>query len=221
MRYPDTTFMTRTFDLAKKRLGIKMLPYLRSNPEAVNAFLSYNLISITKAENKKHDLVKDDVFKVSVANDGYVPDDYFKAGSGVFWSQMLGELRQYFVDNPFPVAFEKLKKLEDHSVTSYLLLEKKIPYPVIKWWETMESRTGLFDLSLVETVLASLVFMDPNKTGDVDWFCFEFVHSFLRLSFCTNLVLLQRWLRSSSQGHDGTHQHQASALHADHRRQRE
>jgi hypothetical protein len=164
MRYPETTFMTRTFELAKKRLGLTMLPYLRAND---NAFLSYNGVSITKAENKQKDLVKEDVFKVSVANDGYVPEDYFKQGTGVFWDQILGDLRQNFVDYPFPVAFEKLKQLEDHSVTSYLLLVKKIPYPVVKWWETMESRTGLFDLSLVETVLASLVFMDPNMKDDV------------------------------------------------------
>ena len=176
MRYPETTFMTRTFELAKKRLGLTMLPYIRAND---NAFLSYNGISITKAENKQKDLVKEDVFKVSVGNDsdGYVPEDYFKQGTEVFWNQILGDLRQYFVDYPFPVAFEKLKKLEDHSVTSYLLLVKKIPYPVVKWWETMESRTGLFDQSLVETVLASLVFMDPNMKDNVNWWCFEFVPS--------------------------------------------
>lgn len=178
MRFPETAFMTRTFELAKKRLGIKMLPYIRAND---NAFLSFNNISITKAENKQNDLVKDDTFKASVANDGYVPEDYFKQGTGVFWDQTLGELRQYFVDYPFPVAFKKLKKFEDHSVTSYLLLEKKIPYPVVKWWETMESRTGLFDLSLVETVLASLVFMGPKMTDSVNWWCFEFVPSFNQL----------------------------------------
>ena len=163
--------MRRTFDLAKKRLGLTMLPYLRAND---NAFLSYNGNSITKVENKKKDLVKEDVFKVSVANDGLVPEDYFKQGTGVFWNQILGDLRQNFVVDTFPTAFAKLKQWEDYSVTSYLLLVKKIPYPVVKWWETMESRTGLFDQSLVETVLASLVFMDPNK-ANVDWWCFEFV----------------------------------------------
>lgn len=112
--------------------------------------------------------------------------------SSVFWDLILGELRQSFVDYPFTVAFEKLKELEDHSVTSYLLLVKKIPYPVVKWWETMESRTGLFDQSLVETVLASLVFMGPNVTDSVQWWCFEFGSSFDQLSSYTNLLLLQR-----------------------------
>ena len=54
-----------------------------------------------------------------------------------------------------------------------------VPYPVVKRLETMDSRTGLFDQSLVETVLASLVFMGSNPTDQVEWLCFEFVlHSF-------------------------------------------
>jgi hypothetical protein len=171
MRYPETTFMKRTFELAKKRLGLKMLPYLRAND---NAFLSYNGVSVTKAKYKKDD-IEEDIFKVSVPHGGYVPEEYFKQGTGVFWNQILGDLRQYFVDYKFPEAFKKLKELGDHSVTSYLMLVKKIPYPVVKWWEAMESRTGLFDQSLVETVLASLVFNDPNKKDNVKWWCFEFV----------------------------------------------
>lgn len=171
MRYPETTFMTRTFDLAKKRLGITMLPYLRAND---NAFLSFNGISVTKERAKQGNLVKEDIFMVTEKNDGNVPEDEFKKGSGYFWDVILGEFRQYFVDYPFDVAFEKLKKWEEHSVRSYLLVVKKLPYPVVDWYETMESRTGLFDQSLTETVLASLVFMDPNMTGkEVNWWCFD------------------------------------------------
>ena len=204
MRYPETTFMTRTFELAKKRLGLTMLPYIRSND---SAFLSFNGISVTKAENKQKGLVKEDVFKFGDNNAGQVPDEFIKQGSGVFWDQILGDLRQYFVDYPFPVAFEKLKQLEDYTVTSYLLLVKKIPFPVVRWWETMESRTGLFDQSLVETVLASLVFMDPNMKDEVKWWCFECVPLSIRFRYsCTN-PLLQWRLRSCSQGHDGPHQH--------------
>ncbi|KAF8636268.1 hypothetical protein AX16_011038 [Volvariella volvacea WC 439] len=169
MRYPRTTFMARTFELVEKRLGIAMIPYLRKQD---NAFLSYNNISITKAESCGFK-PGEDIFKVSLHKDGYVPQEWLERGSGYFWEVILGEMRKLFVDHPFPVAFEKLKAFEDHSVTSYLLLEKKIPFPVVKWWETVESRTGLFDLSLVETVLASLVFMDPNVTGEVDWRCFD------------------------------------------------
>ena len=128
MCYPETTFMTRTFELTKKRLDLNMLPYYRDNDSTI----SYNNTSITKVEKKKKDLMNEDIFKISVANDGYFPKDFFKQGTGVVQNKILGDLRQRFVDNPFPVAFEKLKKLEDHSVTSYLLLGKKIPYPVVK-----------------------------------------------------------------------------------------
>ena len=81
------------------------------------------------------------------------------------------------MDYPFSEVFEMLKQWEDHSVTSYLLAVKRIPYPVVnlKWWETTESRTGLFDQSLVETVMASLVYMDPKAKDEVGWRCFDFV----------------------------------------------
>lgn len=184
MRYPKTTFMTRTFKLAEK-LGITMIKYIRGND---NAFLSYNQISVTKTQNNQAKLAKDDNFKVSVKNDGTIPEEYIKKGSGYFWDVILDELRQNFVTLPFDEAFEKLKQWEDYSVTSYCVLIKKIPFPVVKWWEVMESRTGLFDQSLTETVLASLVFMDPN-TKDPEWKCFEFV-SFIYLNLFSSFTFI-------------------------------
>ncbi|KAG5643876.1 hypothetical protein DXG03_009506 [Asterophora parasitica] len=172
MRYPDTSFMQRTFDLARNRLGLKdkMLPYLRAND---NAFLHFNGVTVTKALNKATPL-KADIFNQGQSKDGPVPDQYIAQGSGVFWDEILGDLRKLFVDNPFDVAYAKLKELDGHTVTSYLTFVKKIPYSVIKWYETMESRTGLFDASLTETVLASLVFNDPRFEGKtIDWFCFD------------------------------------------------
>ncbi|RDB23899.1 hypothetical protein Hypma_008897 [Hypsizygus marmoreus] len=173
MRYPDTSFMQRTFDLARNRLGLKdqMLSYIRGND---NAFLCYNGIAVTKATFATESKQGADTFKASQSNDGTVPDEYVAKGSGYFWDVILDELRQLFVDNPFDVAFKKLQDLDGHTVTSYLTFVKQIPYEVIKWYETMESRTGLFDQSLTETVLASLVFNDPRFKGkDIDWFCFD------------------------------------------------
>ncbi|KAF8651478.1 hypothetical protein AX16_004776 [Volvariella volvacea WC 439] len=148
MRFPEHTFTEPLFQLARE-LGLTMLPYIRDQP---HAFLSYN-ISITKAE---HNFVKDPHHRV--------------------WrtlEEALGELRQNFVKDPFDTAFKKLIAYEKHSVASYLLLEKNIPY-LIKWWDTMESRTGLFDRSLVETVLASLIFKGPSEESEpVHWWCFD------------------------------------------------
>ncbi|KAG5650548.1 hypothetical protein H0H81_011863 [Sphagnurus paluster] len=172
MRYPDTSFMQRTFDLARNRLGLqdKMLPYIRGND---NAFMHFNGISMTKAQVKST-ANSADLFKFSQSNDGNVPDSYVAAGSDVFWNKILGNLRQLFVDHPFDVAFKKLQELDKHTVTSYLSFVEGIPYDVIKWYETMESRTGLFDASLTETVLASLVFNDPRFEGkEIDWYCFD------------------------------------------------
>jgi len=175
MRYPDTSFMKRTFDLARNRLGLadKVLPYIRDND---NTFRSYNGHSVTKAKENSTPS-KDDIFMVSESNAGHVPDKYVAEGSGVFWDNILDELRQLFVKFPFDEAFKKLKEFDGHSVTSYLIFEKKLPYEVIKWYETMESRTGLFDASLTETVLASLVFKNPRVT-ETKWYYFEYVMLF-------------------------------------------
>lgn len=174
MRYPDTSFMKRTFDLTRNRLALtsKMLPYIRAND---STFLSYNGISVTKGKNNSVQSAHD-IFKFSEENDGHVPDKYVAEGPGVFWDKHLGDLRQLFVDYPFDEAFKKLKTFDAHTVTSYLMFEKKVPFEVVKWYELMESRTGLFDTSLTETVLASLVFNDPRFKGrKFDWFCFEYV----------------------------------------------
>lgn len=169
MRYPDTLFMKRTFDLARNRLGLadRMLPYIPAND---NTFLHFNGIRMPLGRVDD----KFDVFKVSESNGGVVPDEYVAEGFEAFRYKILGELRQLFVNYPFDAAFEKLMEFDGHTVTSYLTFVKKLPYSVIKWYETMDSRTGLFDASLIETVLMSLTSMDPHLEGkDVDWFCFE------------------------------------------------
>ena len=172
MRYPKTPFMKRIFSLVDD-LSLQMLPYLRAND---NAFLSYNGRSFTKSTVNSN--AGYDTFGVSKTNGGCVPDEWVQKGPGEFWKRM-DVLRQYFngadTDQELEEALEKLMKWEDHSVTTYLTLVEKVPYNVVKWWETMESRTGLFDQALVETVLASLVFMAPNMEDNVDWKCFEFV----------------------------------------------
>jgi len=176
MRYPDTSFMKRTFDLARNRLGFsekEMITYICSDDDT---YLYYNGISVTKKQYNAGSAAKEDVFNVSQSKGGDVPDSYVADGPGKFWNVYLDELRQLFVKFPFDVAFKMLKKFDGHSVTSYLTFVKELPYEVIKWYETMESRTGLFDASLVETVLASLVFNDPRyKDKTINWFCFKYV----------------------------------------------
>lgn len=196
MRYPTSSFMNRTFDLAKKRLGLegKLLPYLRASEKA---FKCYNNISWTIKEINEAGQGADK-FNVSVAKGGSIPEDVVAKGSGYFWDHYLGELRDLFVKHPFKQAFDELNKLDHHSVTSYLMIEKGLSYDVVKWYETVESRTGLFDASLTETVLASLVFNDPNRGANdpLKWFCFdggsEIVHKAMEAQIKFKPVYYQR-----------------------------
>jgi len=76
----------RIFELAKKRLDLKMLPCLQCAND--NAFLTYNNISITKAENKQHNHVQDDTSRPASSMKALVPEDYFRV-----WSTLHGDRR--------------------------------------------------------------------------------------------------------------------------------
>ncbi|EKM59015.1 uncharacterized protein PHACADRAFT_136177 [Phanerochaete carnosa HHB-10118-sp] len=173
MRYPNTTFMKRTFDLVRNRLNMPnaFIPYLRRNE---NTFLSYNNITVTRAEDQTQRKSDPDVFKVSVSKGGNVPDTFIAKGSEQMWDVALDELRQLFVKHPFEEAYQELLKWDNYSVRTYLTQILKYPSDVVNWFESVESRTGLMDESLAETVLASLVFNDPNFKGkDIEWFCLD------------------------------------------------
>lgn len=180
MRYPETTFMKRTFDLVRNRLNMPnaFIPYIRG---CENAFKCYNDITVTQKEEKAAKK-EDDIFKVSIANGGNVPPEYVAKGSGAMWDECLKDLRQLFVDYPFEEAYKKLMEYDAYSVSGYLTQVQKIPVDVTDWFENSESRTGLMDESLTETVLASLVFNDPNfttKGTTINWFCLEYVYECL------------------------------------------
>ena len=171
MRYPRTTFMKRTFDLVEERLKMPnaFIPYIRSND---SAFFCYNDITITRGDNNKKK--GQDVFKVSKTNGGVVPDDDVAKGSGVMWSEGLGKFRDNFKNMSFMNAYKELMKYDGYSVAGYLQHVKAYSTDVINWFQTQESRTGLIDESLTETVLASLVFNDPKFEGkEIKWNCLE------------------------------------------------
>lgn len=170
MRYPNTTFMKRTFDLVSRlNMTNKFITYLRKND---NAFLCYNGVSMTKEEAAAKPR-SEDMFRVSKANGGNIPPEFLDKGTDQVW-EALGPLRQLFVEYPFDEAQKRLMEYDGYSVRSYLTLVKHFPTDVVNWFETVEARTGLFDQALTETILASLVFNDPN-VKDIDWYCFEYV----------------------------------------------
>jgi hypothetical protein len=183
MRYPDIDFMKRTFDLVRNRLkiGDKLMPVIMYNP---NTFLHFNGYRTTKAQYQKSDQLgptSADTFRVGITarnKEGYIPENFLHQGHKALYSQALEPLRQYFVTDTFPDAFKKLMTHDIYSVRDYMTLEMKYPNSVVRWIETMEWRTGMFDAALTETVLADLAFEDPRHKGegkDTVWFCFEFV----------------------------------------------
>lgn len=172
MRYPKTTFMKRTFDLVQNRLKMPQafIPYIRHNDEE---FLCYNDITVTRAVDKKTPK-SNDVFKVSQENGGNVPKEYVAKGSSAMWNEGLKEFRDNFKNLPFMEAYKKLMEYDGYSVSGYLQQVKKYPIDVINWFESAESRTGMNDEGLTETVLGSLVFNDPKfEDKTTDWFCLE------------------------------------------------
>jgi hypothetical protein len=165
MRYPDIPIMARFFDLVRKRLkmGDKLLPVTMSHGRNV---LHFNGVRVTK-ENVKPPFTGVDTFKVGISERNLL---YYNA---------IHPLREYFVSDTFSNGLKKLLEKDEHSVRSYLALEKRYPAPVINWLETMEWRTGTFDASLMETVIASLSFRDPKSEKEgkqVDWLRLKLVH---------------------------------------------
>jgi hypothetical protein len=183
MRYPDVFVMKRTFDLVRNQLNIghKLIPVIMSND---NCILHYNGRGVTKKDYRRTDQsgsTSADTFGVGKTRDnvgGYVPEDFLKQGHAQLYKDTIEPLRQYFVRLPFAEAFLRLMQHDKHSVRDYMANAMGYPTSVIRWIETMEWRTGMFDASLVETVLASLSFEDPRSEAEGkngDWYCFECV----------------------------------------------
>jgi hypothetical protein len=87
--------MNHTFDLAKKRLGLKgkLLPYRRANE---NTFKCYNNIPLTIKEIKEGTYN----FNFSVANNGSIPEDVIAIGSGYFWDITLASFTTFLSSIP-------------------------------------------------------------------------------------------------------------------------
>jgi hypothetical protein len=149
-----------------------------SNP---NTFLHFNGYRTTKARYRTADATTADTFRVNLTadnKDGYIGEPYFSKGHKALYEEALEPLRQLFVRDAFPDALKALMEYDKYSVRGYMSAHIGYPNSVVRWIETMEWRTGMFDASLTETVLADLAFNDPrNKSNDkeTDWYCFEYV----------------------------------------------
>jgi hypothetical protein len=191
MRYPDVPTMSRFFDLVG-RLKLKetrMINVIMSNE---NNILHFNGIRATKKQLKEIKAAGNtdtDTFKVAIREDnldGYIPQNYLQEGHEKLYYDTIRPLCQPFHDRnvSFSEAFRKLLEKDEYSVRSYMALVMKYPPAVINWLETMEWRTGMFDASLTETVMAALLFNNPEVSGfgeESTWWCFKFVQLTHRL----------------------------------------
>ncbi|KIK62636.1 hypothetical protein GYMLUDRAFT_164923 [Collybiopsis luxurians FD-317 M1] len=178
MRFPDIFLMRRTFDLARKRLGMGNDRFIKIIMRCDNAIKHFNGIGAKQSAYSKTDdngTTSADTFKLgkSLKNkDGYIPEDFLHEGTTKLYKATLEPLRKYFVDLPFQDAFLKLMRLDHHSVRSYMREAMGYPDSVIRWIEDMEWRSGGFDMALTESVIASLSFDDP-RSSNPDWYCFN------------------------------------------------
>ncbi|KZS88406.1 FAD/NAD(P)-binding domain-containing protein [Sistotremastrum niveocremeum HHB9708] len=185
MRFPDIPWMQRVFDLFKL-LKVEQIPYFLSAP---GTFLHFNGHQ-WPADKPQYEVVGDgtvqylDVFNVTVSNGGAVPDSFIlhlrvpaedAPGSpdAVWWGLAFDRLREPFkllnevppaeLASALAKAWATLLPYDSHSVRSYLL-SPEVGYPnaVVTWLETFQTATGLYDRSLINSVMDSLDFDWPT-----------------------------------------------------------
>ncbi|KAF5380291.1 hypothetical protein D9757_007919 [Collybiopsis confluens] len=178
MRFPNIFLMRRTFDLAQKKLGMGNDKFIKITMHCDNAIKHFNGIGVKQgiySQTDENGSESADTFKIGITaknKDGYIPEKYLHEGTTKLYKETLEPLRDYFVNLSFQDAFLKLMQHDNHSVRSYMQVAKGYPDSVIRWIEDMEWRTGGFDSSLTESVIASLSFDDP-RSSNPDWFCFD------------------------------------------------
>ena len=165
MRFPKIKIMDRTFDLFN-RLAVPQIPY----------YLDYGTRNTPSRYNDIVSLPKDnppagsDVFKVSIANKGSVPDATVKKGVDAILEEAFGPFKLGLEQN-WAKGFQKLMEVDEYSTRQYLSSRLKYDFFSIQWMETHETATGLFDQAFSESVIDSFDFDTPTGDGHVDWTC--------------------------------------------------
>jgi hypothetical protein len=150
MRFPDTPFMKRTFDLARNRgLNVKLIPYIMQMVDPPNTFLFFNNSRINNQQS-----VTGDPFNVT----SYVDEPDLRTPQGV--SKKVGEVIQPFRDMfraplgqhaDIATAMDRLfKETNTFSMRSYMFAGG-INAKNISWCETLDKSTGWYDRALTES----------------------------------------------------------------------
>ena len=155
MRFPDTPFMKRTFDLARNRnLKVKLILYiLQMVTPSANTWLLYNN---ARANNQAPSLT-DDPFGVS----GYVSDPSVRTYEGVY-EKLFGVVqpfRDLFRVPPngtldIATAMDTLfEQTNNFSMRSYMF-QNGSSASDINWCETISDSTGSYDRAFSESKLS-------------------------------------------------------------------
>ncbi|KAF9648704.1 hypothetical protein BDM02DRAFT_3260885 [Thelephora ganbajun] len=178
MRFPDTPFMKRTFDLVRNRgLSVKLIPYIRNMVEpSPNTFLFYNNARV----NNGAPSATDNPFNVD-----HVDDPSLRTPEGVSQrvAEVLRPFRGLFRVDPWDPPLDIAKAMEDLSKWVDRLSMRSCMSNIlgmsareISWCETLDKATGSYNQALAETVIGSLVFNwpgKPPKDPNADWYCFD------------------------------------------------
>lgn len=151
MRFPDTPFMKRTYDLALYRgLNVKMIPYVMQMVDPPNTWLLYNNSRI----NNQDPSVTGDPFNVS----SYVANPKLTTPEGVATrvSEVIQPFRDLFrhtsgqktdIAASMDILFEETNKF---SMRSYMF-QNNMTSKDINWCETLDKSTGWYDRALTES----------------------------------------------------------------------
>ena len=154
MRFPDTPYMKRTFNLAKNRgLNVKLIPYIIQMVDPPNTWMFFNNARV----NNRDPSVFGDPFDVK----NYLADKSLTTPDAVH--RKIAEVLQPFRDlfrPPGPgqpprdiaTSMEILfKETNKFSMRSYMLIMKDMDAKDIHWCETIDKDTGWYDRSLTQS----------------------------------------------------------------------
>ena len=176
MRYPNIPFMKRVKDLFERLEMDKDGLLIEYKYSASNTFQLYNDVRYNTA-----DAAVEDIFRVSEAHGGAVPNDYVVKGADKVASEIFEEYKDAFETQPFLEAWKKLTKQDPHSTRGYLL-GREYPETVVEWLETFQSATGLYNNSFVESTMDAMDFGSssaPEQAGkqgalpEYEWYCID------------------------------------------------
>ena len=153
MRFPDTPFMKRTFDMVRNRgLKLTLIPYiLQMVSPATNTWLFFNNARV----NNQAASVTQDPFGIS----GYVTDPNIATPEGA--SRRVAEILQPFRDlfrtsadgKPADIAASMkiiFEQTNNFSTRGYMLQALGMSNEDINWCETTGKSTGWYDRAFTE-----------------------------------------------------------------------